>query len=148
MKDTAGKSSVFKADIIINSENCLNCFLNYTKFRNDLLSICQVNKQCSTLQLFFLISSVPIEIKNFAVIKGTSSSDITQANSLGIKLSATQLQGYSKNSFQIFKYFWIDEQEMMFLLWEIMLLDLYGQELETAAVFFPLLLLITNKKLS
>lgn len=35
--------------------------------------------------------------------------------------------------------------EMMFLLWEIMLLILCGQELETEAVFFPLLLLITNK---
>lgn len=82
------------------------------------------------------------------MIQDTSSSDVTQANSIEIKLSVTQFQNCYKTSFQIFKYFWIDVHRNFLLLQEIMLLILCRQELKTTAVFFPLLLLITNKKLS
>lgn len=42
------------------------------------------------------------------MIQDTSSSDVTQENSIGIKLTVIWLQSCYKNSFQIFEYFWID----------------------------------------
>lgn len=82
------------------------------------------------------------------MIQDILSSDVIQTNSSGIKLSVIQFQSCYKNSFQIFKYFWIDVHRNSFLVQEIMLLILHRLELKTTAVLFSLLLLITNKKLS
>lgn len=82
------------------------------------------------------------------MIQDTSSSDVTQENSIGIKLTVIWLQSCYKNSFQIFKYSNISGlmfTEMTSLLQEITLLIFCGQELKTTAVVSPLLLLITKE---